>query len=75
MADDIQEQVRRELLDQLLEKISDDPYPSITMMNMAEELITPEELGEYVEVLLDKIRDERFPSVSMLGRIRDLALG
>jgi len=29
VADDIQEQVRRDLLDQLLEKISDDPYPSI----------------------------------------------
>jgi hypothetical protein len=70
-----QEQVRRELLNQLLEKISDDPYPSITMMDMAEELITPDELTEYIGVLMEKITDERFPSVSMLGRIRDLALG
>jgi hypothetical protein len=72
---DPQEQVRRELLNQLLEKISDDPYPSITMMDMAEELITPDELTEYIGVLMEKITDERFPSVSMLGRIRDLALG
>jgi hypothetical protein len=42
---------------------------------MAEELITPDELTEYIGVLMEKITDERFPSVSMLGRIRDLALG
>ena len=72
---DPQEQVRRELLNKLLTAIENDPYPSITMMDMAEELLTPDELTEYAGVLLEKIADEQFPSVSMLNRIRDLALG
>jgi len=70
-----QEQVRRELLNRLLDAIDNDPYPSITMMDMAEELLNPDEVPEYAGVLLKKIADEQFPSVSMLTRIRDLALG
>lgn len=72
---DPQEQVRRQLLEKLLDAIDNDPFPSITMMDMAEELLTTEELTEYAGVLLQKIADEQFPSVSMLQRIRDLALG
>ncbi len=72
---DAQEQVRRELLKRLLDAIQQDPYPSITMMDMAEELLTEDEVPIYAGVLLEKIKDEQFPSVSMLGRIRDLAMG
>ncbi len=70
-----QEQVRTALLKTLLDKISDDQYPSVTMMDMAEELLTPDDLEKYADVLLSKVTDERFPSVSMLGRLRDLASG
>jgi len=68
-----QEQVREALLDQLITLISNDTYPSNTMMDMVEELLTPEDLERYTEVLLDKVRDEQYPSVSMLARIRNLA--
>jgi PBP1b-binding outer membrane lipoprotein LpoB len=68
-----QEQVRQALLDTLINLISEDTYPSNTMMDMVEELLTPDDVERYTEVLLDKVRDEQYPSIPMLARIRDLA--
>jgi hypothetical protein len=68
-----QEQVREALLDELINLISKDTYPSTTFMDMVEELLTPDDLERYTKVLLDKVKDEQYPSVSMLARIRNLA--
>ncbi len=65
--------VRSALLDNLLSKVEEDPFPSLTMLDMIEELLQPEDLPKYAKLLLSKVADERFPSVSMLARIRDLA--
>ena len=65
--------VRSELLGSLLNKVDNDPYPSITMLDMIEELLTPDDVPRYAQVLLSKVKDEQFPSISMLARIRDLA--
>ncbi len=71
---DTQYDVRSELLKNLLSKVEQDPYPSLTMLNLIEELLTPDEVPQYARVLLEKVADEQFPSVSMLSRIRDLAI-
>ena len=63
---------RGELLQVLLEKVNRDRNPSITMMNLIEELLTPDDVPAYAEVLLNKIRGERFPSISMMLRARSL---
>jgi hypothetical protein len=68
-----QEVVRQALLDKLIDLIEEDPYPSVTMMDMVEELLTPWDRERYTDVLLDKIKDDRFPSIPMLNRIRNLA--
>ena len=68
-----EEVVRQALLDKLIDLIDDDPYPSVTMMDMVEELLTPWDVERYTDGLLDKIKDERFPSIPMLNRIRNLA--
>ncbi|GAA1937520.1 hypothetical protein [Nocardioides marmoribigeumensis] len=65
---------RGALLTALLEKIQDDPYPSSTMMDLVEELLTEEEIPAYVLLLQDKIRRDRFPSVSMMNRLKDLVV-
>lgn len=65
--------VRSELLSHLLDKVSTDLYPSDTMLDMIEELLTPDDVPRYAKVLLGKVADDQFPSVSMLARIRDLA--
>jgi hypothetical protein len=61
--------VRGELVDLLLEKIASDRNPSITMMNLVEELLAPDDVPAYAAVLMDKVKNERFPSISMLRRV------
>jgi uncharacterized membrane protein len=64
---------RKALLDVLIEKIETDRYPSTTMLNLIEELLTPEDVPEYAEVLLSRVREDQFPSIPMLNRIHRLA--
>ena len=73
MADNDGTDSRARLVDVLLKKIAEDPFPSITMMDLIEELLLPDEVPAYAAVLMDKINDERFPSVSMMRRVADLA--
>ena len=65
--------VRTELLKSLMSKVQDDPFPSLTMLDQIEELLTPEDVPAYAKLLLDKVDDEVFPSVSMVNRIAGLA--
>jgi hypothetical protein len=64
---------RTMLLDALIEKVADDQYPSITMLNIIEELLQSDEVPAYVEVLLQQVRQEKYPSIPMLRRIAALA--
>lgn len=64
--------IRREVLRVLLSKVADDTHPSGSMMDMIEEMLTPDEIPAYAEVLMEKIRRDRFPSLSMLERVAKL---
>lgn len=66
------EDARAELVATLLEKVKEDPYPSSTMLDLIEELLTDEELPAYVVFLQDRLRSERFPSIPMLRRLTNL---
>lgn len=59
---------RYELLEALMEKASDDTYPSTAMLDMIEDLLTPDEIPGYAQWLTSRIREERFPSISMIRR-------
>lgn len=62
--------------DLVLEKISEDRYPSGELMDRLEAGITTrEQLEHYLGVLLDKIEQDRYPSKQMLDRVRRLAIG
>ena len=61
--------LHREVLELLLEKVENDPYPSGTMMDMIEQMLRPEDVASYAEILLDKLRADRFPSIDMLRRV------
>ena len=65
--------VRGEVVDLLLEKIASDRNPSVTMMNLVEELLAPDDVPAYVGVLLEKVKTERYPSLAMLRRLSALA--
>ena len=72
MAHVTNEDARAALVTTLLEKVQDDPYPSTTMLDMLEELLTPDEIPAYVVLLQDRLREDRFPSIPMLKRLQAL---
>jgi hypothetical protein len=61
--------VRGEVVNLLLEKIASDRNPSVTMMNLVEDLLAPDDVPAYVGVLMDKVKTDRYPSYSMLRRL------
>lgn len=60
----------RELVQLLLDKVDGDTYPSITMMDLIEEMVTPEEAAAYAEILMSKIRSDTYPSMDLIDRVR-----
>ena len=72
MADDIQEEVRSRTLQLLLDKVHEDTYPSSTMLDIVEQLLSPDDIGDYAEVLLAKVEDDNYPSNSLVRRLIDL---
>ena len=73
MAREEQHDTRQQLLQLLLEKVTADTYPSATMLDLIEELLTPDDVQSYSEMLLEKIRNDNYPSFSLMDRLRALA--
>lgn len=70
MAEQEQFSAQHELFEVLMEKVRADPYPSATMLNMIEQVLTPDDVPTYLGVLLERIREDTFPSISMLQRVQ-----
>jgi hypothetical protein len=69
---DNHDDVRAKLLQRLIDQVEEDQYPSTTMMDTIEEMLTPDELQKYTGILLAKVADDAYPSLGMIRRIRDL---
>ena len=65
--------VRDAVLDLLLDKVDNDRYPSPTMLDDIERILTPGRREDYAEVLMAKVRTDRFPSHDMVERLLRLA--
>jgi len=63
------EQTRSALIDLLLSKVKDDQYPSATMLDLVEQMLTEDELPAYAAVLMEKIAADTYPSTSMMKRL------
>lgn len=63
---------RELLLDMLFEKIATYRFPSISMLDMIEDLLEPDEVDVYARLLLRRIREENYPSLPILRRIAEL---
>ena len=61
--------IRAEVVNMLLQKIATDRHPSVTMMNIAEELLKPDDVPAYAAVLMDKVKTEKYPSWAMIRRL------
>jgi len=73
MARDNQLDIRAEIVALLMDKVVNDRYPSVTMLDMIELLMSPEERDGYAQMLMDKLNSSRYPSIPMMRRL--LALG
>ena len=65
---------RSEMVRLLLGKVANDTYPSTTMLDLIEEVVTDDERGEYIQVLWEKVRDDTYPSLALMTRLRDQAV-
>lgn len=74
-AEDEFDDARILLLRSLLKKVEADNYPSTTMLDTIEELLTPEELPRYSRILIKHIDNDQFPSIPMIDRLRNLSVG
>ena len=64
--------VRAEVLNNLMARVDRDPYPSTTMLNIIEELLTPDDVPRYARLLMSKMEDEQFPSIPLINRLTQL---
>jgi hypothetical protein len=72
MTQELQDAVRTDLVQLLLDKVEQDNYPSSTMLDLIEHLGAPEDLEEYAEVLMAKIEGENYPSNALIRRLAAL---
>ena len=56
----------------LLDRIRGERYPSVTYMDMLEEIATPQVMVEYTMHLFERIESETFPSPPMMKRVNGL---
>jgi hypothetical protein len=71
--DDTTTDPRGQLVKLLLGKVRQDTYPSTTMMDLIEEMVTEEDRGAYIAVLWEKVKDDTYPSLDLMTRLRDQA--
>jgi len=64
--------VREAILALLLRRVRQDEYPSNTMMDMIEGLLSPEDVPAYAHVLMEKISRDPYPSIPMMRRLVNL---
>jgi hypothetical protein len=73
MADATQQDLHHQILELLFDKVRDDPYPSVTMLDMIEQSLSPDDVSEYTEILMEKVSSDQFPSLDHLRRLQQFA--
>jgi hypothetical protein len=53
--------------------VADERFPSVSMLDLIESLLRPDEVQIYVRILVRKVRRETYPSIPMRRRIAALA--
>ncbi len=71
---DHDDEVRRVILEELWRRVEKDIYPSATMLDRIECLMTGDDVPAYVEMLMRRIRSVEHPSIDLINRVVDLVL-
>lgn len=67
------DELHDEIVEMLMDKVREDPYPSTTHLDMIESVMHDEDVDAYAEALLDKVRLDTYPSIDHLNRLMKLA--
>jgi hypothetical protein len=73
MAREHDNDLHSQILAMLLDKVREDPFPSVTMLDLIEGNMRDDEVEEYAGILLEKVRGDQFPSLDHLHRLIELA--
>jgi hypothetical protein len=73
MASDPGNELHAQILELILDKVREDPFPSTTMLDMVEQMLRPEDVEQYTSVLFDKVSQDTYPSMDQLRRLRAFA--
>jgi hypothetical protein len=63
---------RELMLDMLLDKVAEHRFPSVSMLDLIESLLQPDEVEIYVRLLVRRMREENYPSLTIMRRIAAL---
>ena len=74
MADERDYDVRAEILRVMMRKLEEETYPSTSMLDLIEQLLTPEDLPAYAEALVNRIEADRYPSMPIVARLKRLGV-
>jgi hypothetical protein len=61
------------LVQVLLDKVRNDPYPSATQLQIIEEALPQQMVPDYLQILMEKAAEDQFPSIPLLRRISRVA--
>ncbi len=67
-----QQVIRDRFVESLIERVSGDPYPSTTMLDLIEQSMGLNHVEQYAQALMDKIEQDQFPSLALMDRVRAL---
>ncbi|TDO66530.1 hypothetical protein EV651_10495 [Kribbella sp. VKM Ac-2571] len=60
---------RELMLNLLLDKVAEQRFPSLAMLDLVESLLQPDEVEIYVRLLVRRMREENYPSLPIMRRI------
>jgi len=66
---DHDDEMRRVILKELWRRVEKETYPSATMLDRIECLMTRDDLPAYVEMLMRRIRPVEHPSIDLINRV------
>ena len=67
-----QQEIRATFVENLIQRVSRDPYPSTTMLDLIEESMELDHVEQYAQALIDKIEQDEYPSLALIDRVRAL---
>lgn len=60
---------RTQILENLLQRVREDKYPSTTVLDMIESMLHDDDIDEYTSLLFEAVRDDRYPSMDLMRRL------